>query len=131
MREVNIKLTPKQADAIKFLKDDVSEEIIFGGGAGGGKSWLGCVFVTLLSLGNDGIRTFVARQTWESCRETTLKTFFGVLTNVFGMVQGEHYTYNGQTKTLKFLKTKSEVVFGYLMVILHLQRETMTWYPEE
>lgn len=113
MRKVNLSVTKKQGEAFVALKDDVCSEVLFGGGAGGGKSYLGCLYTIILSLTHDGVRSFIARESWENVRATTQKTFFDVLSQ-HGIKKGTDYTYNGQTKTLVFRKTKSEVIFGYL-----------------
>ena len=38
----NFKLTQKQAITLEYLKDPNINEVLFGGGAGGGKSQCGC-----------------------------------------------------------------------------------------
>ena len=113
MRELKLRITKKQGEALLALKDKISSDILFGGGAGGGKSYLGCLYVMLISLECEGIRSFIARETWESLRSTTQKTFFDIL-GVYGLKKDIDYKYNGQTKTITFYKTKSEVIFGYL-----------------
>jgi phage terminase large subunit len=113
MRKISIEITKKQGEAFRALKDDVCSEILFGGGAGGGKSYLGCIYTMVFSLQYEGVRTFIARESWENVRSTTQKTFFDVLAR-YELKKNVDYTYNGQTKTLIFKKTKSEVIFGYL-----------------
>ena len=36
-------LNPKQRSAFALLKDTKTTEVLYGGAAGGGKSWLGCL----------------------------------------------------------------------------------------
>ena len=45
--EVNIKLTPKQTQALKALLSGDIEDVLYGGAKGGGKSVLMCVFAFL------------------------------------------------------------------------------------
>ncbi len=112
MRDLTIELTEKQGEAIEYLNDNETDEVYFGGGAGGGKSFLGCLDILLKCEQYPGTRWFIGREEWEMCRATTQKTFFEVL-SIYGYKKFIDFKYNGQTKTLTF-KNKSEVVFGYL-----------------
>ena len=40
-----MKLLPKQENAVYYLKDNVTKELIYGGAAGGGKSALGVLWL--------------------------------------------------------------------------------------
>ena len=48
-----MKLTKKQTLALDILEDDHTKELAFGGGAGGGKSALGCYWITKSCLKTD------------------------------------------------------------------------------
>lgn len=113
MRKLSLSITKKQGEALTVLRDITTTELLFGGGAGGGKSYLGCIYSFLLAIENEGVRVFIARETWESLRSTTQKTFFDIL-GMYGIKKDIDYKYNGQTKTITFYKTKSEIIFGYL-----------------
>ncbi len=41
---IKIELTPKQTQAWELLEDDHTNIIVYGGSAGAGKSWLGCLW---------------------------------------------------------------------------------------
>ena len=43
--KINLEFTPKQSKAIRHLFDNETSEVLFGGGAGGGKSYIGCAWV--------------------------------------------------------------------------------------
>ena len=43
-------LTKKQTEALDYLEDSSTNELLFGGGAGGAKSFLGCVWIILSCL---------------------------------------------------------------------------------
>jgi len=68
----------KQFIALQLLYDFVTTYILFGGGAGGGKSWLGCEWMLAMCLNYPGVRYFMAREELKKLKETTLKTFFKV-----------------------------------------------------
>ena len=42
--DLNFKMSRKQSQAWDFLHDLYTIELLYGGGAGGGKSQLGCMF---------------------------------------------------------------------------------------
>lgn len=68
----------KQFIALQLLYDFVTTYILFGGAAGGGKSWLGCEWLLAMCLNYPGVRYFMAREELKKLKETTLKTFFKV-----------------------------------------------------
>ena len=48
--EINFYPNKKQFEAIKFLNDDTTTEILYGGGASGGKTFLGCAWIIMSCL---------------------------------------------------------------------------------
>ncbi len=46
----DVKFTKTQQRAVKYLFDNKTTEILFGGSAGGGKSWLGCAWLIVMCL---------------------------------------------------------------------------------
>lgn len=105
---VNIDLTKKQSIAWKLLSDNKTNEILYGGSAGAGKSWLGCLWITSLCLRHDGIRCLIGRTVLQQLKLTTLNTLFETL-GAMQLKSGEHYTYNGQSNVITFFN-KSEIV---------------------
>jgi PBSX family phage terminase large subunit len=83
--------------------------VLFGGSAGGGKSWLGCLWITTLCLQYTGIRCLIGRAVLTQLKLTTLNTLFDLLGSM-GFKSGEHFTYNGQSNVLTFYN-KSEIIF--------------------
>ena len=108
---MNIEITPtrRQSQAWLYLTDDKTNVVLFGGSAGGGKSWLGCLWITTLCLNHKGIRCLIGRSVLTQLKLTTLNTLFDLLSNM-GMKTGEHYTFNGQSNVLTFYNG-SEIVF--------------------
>lgn len=70
--------TLKQFEALKLLYDFDTRYIGFGGGAGGGKSWIGAEWELAMCLNYPGVRYFMAREELKSLKDTTVKTFFKV-----------------------------------------------------
>jgi PBSX family phage terminase large subunit len=110
MSIINIQInpTPKQKQCFKLLLDDSTNIIVYGGSAGGGKSWLGCVWIATLCLKYPGVRTLIGRTVLAQLKQTTLNTLFEVL-GMMGLKSGEHYTYNAQSNIVTF-NNKSEII---------------------
>lgn len=96
-----IKLNKKQTEALDFLEDSTTKELIFGGGAGGSKSFLGCYWVIKNCLKYPGIRCLLGRAKLNTLKETTFKTLLEVMA-LQGIKQGVHFNFNGQSNTVKF-----------------------------
>jgi PBSX family phage terminase large subunit len=94
-------LTEKQGETLDYLEDDYTNELIFGGGAGGAKSFLGCYWILKMCLKYKGIRCLIGRKKLKTLKETTLKTFFEVC-KLQGIKSGVHYNMNSQTNTITF-----------------------------
>jgi len=100
---MEINLLPKQSIAWRYLTDDVTNEICFGGSAGGSKSTLGCIWIVTLCLKYPGIRTLIGRTVLATLKQTTFKTLLEVLGPKFmGLTSETHYTYNAQSNVLTF-----------------------------
>ncbi len=92
-------LQPKQRAAYALLKDKTHTEILYGGAAGGGKSWLGCLWLIMGCLKYPGSRWLMGRAIAKTLRETTLNSFFDAA-KFIGMAAGTDYVYNGNHGTI-------------------------------
>lgn len=108
LETLQINLTEKQAEAYALLRDDETIELLFGGGAGGGKTRLGCAFGIIVSLEFDGIRGLIGRESLKGLKESTLLTFFDICSEL-GLVEGVDYTYNMQESVIEFVQTRSTI----------------------
>lgn len=66
---------PKQGLAYYYLSDQTTKFIFYGGGAGGGKSWLGCEWEMLCCHQYPGTRWFIGRNNLKDTRESALVTW--------------------------------------------------------
>jgi len=107
--EINITPTKRQSEAWSYLTDNETNIVLFGGSAGGGKSWLGCLWITTLCLNYKGIRCLIGRSVLTQLKLTTLNTLFDLL-GTMGLKSGQHFNFNGQSNVLTFYN-KSEIVF--------------------
>lgn len=83
-------LNKKQTIALDALEDDVTEEVLFGGAAGPGKSSLGCYWQLKQRFKYPGSRGFIGRAVMKTLKDTTLKTFFEIA-KMQGIVRGKHF----------------------------------------
>jgi len=85
--EVTVEIFDKQARALEYLSEDNEEvsEVLYGGGARGGKSFLGCLWQILRRINMPGSVGLVCREESVKMKDTTIVTFFEVLSML-------HYT---------------------------------------
>lgn len=105
-----MELLNKQEHAIYYLKDNTTEEVLYGGAAGGGKSALGCLWLIEVCQEHPGTRWLMGRSKLKNLKETTLNTFFELcskfeISNQFRYNAQEHIIYwnNGSEIILKDL----------------------------
>ncbi len=105
-----MRLLPKQENAVFYLKDNVTEEVLYGGAAGGGKSAIGCLWLIEMCQKYPGTRWLMGRSELKNLRGTTLNTFFELSSNlhlknqwVFNAKDNIINWYNGSQIILKDL----------------------------
>lgn len=91
----------KQEEALRILTDDTHTEFLYGGAAGGAKSWTGCTWLAFMSLCYPGTKWFIGREELKRLRESTLITFFKVCAQ-YGIVRDQDFKYNGQDHYIQF-----------------------------
>jgi PBSX family phage terminase large subunit len=108
-------LTKQQNECMWYLlNEDKTTEVLFGGGAGGGKSFILCAYAITMCLKFEGIRGLIGRSKLDTLKKTTLNTFFDVC-GQWGLLSGEHYTFNAQTNIIKFFNG-SEIILKDLFL---------------
>lgn len=95
-----MELSIKQTIALDLLEDKTTNEILFGGGAGGGKTALGCYWQLKQRLKYPNTRGLIGRAVLKTLKETTLVSFFQVA-KMQGLEAGNHYKYNGQMSQIE------------------------------
>lgn len=86
---------PKQLLASQYWIDDITEEILYGGGKGGGKSYLGVSLIFGDALIYPETHYFIARQELTDLRKFTIPTIHEVFKN-WGLKIEDYATFNGQ-----------------------------------
>ena len=98
---INFEFTKTQAQAISYLLDKNTTEVLFGGAAGGGKSWVGCAWLLLQCMKYPNTRYLMGRSKLDSLKKTTLNTFFEVC-KTYGLQSGVHYNFNAGSNIITF-----------------------------
>jgi len=111
---IDAKFTYTQEQAIEYLFDKQTTEILFGGAAGGGKSWVGCAWIILVCLKYPGTRYLMGRSKLDALKKTTLNTFFEVCEN-WGIKADKHYNFNAGSNIIRFYN-KSEIILKDLFL---------------
>jgi len=96
-----MELSIKQTIALDLLEDKTTNEILFGGGAGGGKTALGCYWQLKQRLKYPNTRGLIGRAVLKTLKETTLVSFFQIA-KMQGLEANKHYKYNGQSSQIEF-----------------------------
>lgn len=91
----------KQEEALKILTDNKTVEFLYGGAAGGAKSWTGCAWLAFMCLTYPGTKWFIGREELKRLRESTLITFYKVCGR-YGLKLNVDYKYNGADNFIEF-----------------------------
>lgn len=98
--ELKFRTFEKQRIALRYLRDSTTNEVLFGGGARGGKSYLGNGWILIECLQKPGSRWIVAREELTKLKDTTLLTFFTVAKDL-GVSNEFHFNAQSLTATFK------------------------------
>jgi phage terminase large subunit len=107
-----MKLLSKQENAVYYLKDSITTEVLYGGAAGGGKSALGCLWLIEMCQNYSGSRWLMGRSKLKTLKETTLNTFFE-LTSRLGI--NDQFKYNAQSNVI-YWNNGSEIILKDLFL---------------
>ena len=111
---IDAKFTHTQEQAIEYLFDKTTTEVLFGGADGGGKAWVGCSWLVLLCVKYPKTRYLMGRSKLDALKKTTLNTFFEVC-ETWGLLAGKHYNFNGSSNVITFYN-KSEIMLKDLFL---------------
>lgn len=92
----------KQEEALSILTNKTIVEFLYGGAAGGAKSWTGASWLTFSALSYPGTQWFVGRESLKRLRESTHITFQKVF-SAYGIMIDRDVKYNGSDHFLEFV----------------------------
>lgn len=107
-----MQLLNKQNHAVFYLNDKVTEEILYGGAAGGGKSALDCLHLIEKSQKYPGSRWLMGRSKLKTLKETTLNTFFELSSK---LQISNQYKFNAQENIIHW-KNGSDILLKDLFL---------------
>lgn len=90
----------KQEEALRLLTDNETREFLYGGAAGGAKSWTGAAWLLFMSLAYPGSKWFIARQELKRIRTSTYQTFRKVCKAY--SIPVDEWRYDGNDNIVKF-----------------------------
>lgn len=96
-----LKPFPKQYDAFNLLWNDFTSYLLYGGGAGGGKSWMGCEWLLTNCYNYPGTRWFVGRKELTRVMTTVYVTWQKVCR--FHGIPDSDWKLNGQYHYIEFV----------------------------
>jgi len=95
-----LQLSDKQLELMRFLNDTTTDEILYGGAAGGAKTWAGCEWLLWSCLAYPGSRWFIGRVHLTEIRESTIQTMFKVFKK--HGISEKWFKYNDQSVKITF-----------------------------
>ena len=104
--EIRVQLSRKQETAFNYLIDNETTELFYGGGAGGGKSFLGCFWLVYCCLKYPGTRYLLGRAKLKTLKESTLLTLFNVI-KIFNLKRDKDWTMNMMEGAIHFRNESS------------------------
>jgi phage terminase large subunit len=90
-----LKLQPKQVQAAQYWTDDISEEILYGGSKGCGKSYLGCSLIFSDALLYPGTHYFIARHNLNDLKKYTTPSVIEMFSKL-DLPFIDYVSFNGQ-----------------------------------
>lgn len=100
----------KQNECLRYLTDDIHTDIIYGGAAGGAKSWTGCSYLVFMCLAYPGTKWFVGRETLVDIITSTWQTFqrvfkkYGIDKDIYKLNEKYNYIQFLNGSRIDFLK---------------------------
>lgn len=88
----------KQDEALRILTDNETDELLYGGAAGGAKSWTGCAWLIFMCLLYPGTRWFIGREEIKRITSSTLLTFYKVA-SMYGITS---FRFNANKNYIQF-----------------------------
>ena len=104
---MDVRLFPKQAKAWQYLNDDKVTELLYGGGARGGKSAFGCIWQIIRRITLAGSVGLVCREMLTQLKDTTLLTMWEML----GMMHLTSAVKFNEVKSIMYFPNGSKIFF--------------------
>jgi len=107
---MKIEFHEKQIAALNALAIDSDiKQVLYGGGVGGGKSFLGCDWQIKRRLKYPGTRGLIGRAELKKLRLSTMQTVVERCAH-HNRIAGKHYTYNGQDHVITWFNGSQTIL---------------------
>ena len=100
-KPINFKPTLKQDQCWELLQDKRFSVILFGGAGGGGKTYLGISYITIMCVQYPGVVYGIARSRLVTLKKTTLTSLLNFFKDI-EFVEGKQYNFDRQLNTITF-----------------------------
>ena len=104
--EIQLKLSKKQIFTLDLLNDQLVVDLLYGGGAGGMKSWTICLWMVIQCRNYPGIRIGLGRKEISRLKQTTLITLLREVHPRLGISEKE-FTYNDRKNSVDYINGSS------------------------
>ncbi len=102
VRKVDIQVTDKQALAWEAWENDLIDDVVFGGAAGGGKSMVGCQLLVSTAIKYPGCRQFLGRKELKSLMGTSYITLTQHVFKQYGLIADKDWHLDGKQNVVIF-----------------------------
>lgn len=108
-------LSPRQVEALALLRAESTDELLYGGAAGGGKTWIGCFWLWFMCRKYPRTRYVVARRHLKDIVNSTIPSFFKVVTVAEGAGRLDYkperyWLYNSRSETITHARNGAQIV---------------------
>ncbi len=100
--EITLRPLAKQHEAWEAWKDPDIDDVVYGGAAGGGKSWWVSEVLMWNALAYPGTRYFLGRKELKTLMQSTFVTMTQKVFPHHKLVQGKHWTFNANRSEIHF-----------------------------
>lgn len=102
--DYTIEVSKKQGEALTLLMSrNGIREICYGGGARGGKSFLGALWIVSQCLKLPGSQWLIGRKTLKKLRTVLVRQALMPVMKSYQLVEGKHYNYNRSDSIIEFI----------------------------
>lgn len=109
-QSITFEPTHLQHQAWKYLNDDTTNVLVFGGSAGVGKSYMGCAYIVLQCFQYPGVVMGLTRARIIDLKRSTLITLLSILKS-FHCKENEQYTFDKQINIITFWNGSKIIMF--------------------
>lgn len=109
-KPIDFKPTLKQHEVWQYLTNNIHTIIMFGGGSGGGKTYIGVSWCILMCMQYPGVVYAVCRSRLVTLKKTTLISLLSVLKD-FNLEEGKQYTFDRTLNIITFWNESKIILF--------------------